>query len=179
MGAALLIRTFIALRTVNPGFDAHNVLVAKMSLADPRFQKTAGVAKLVRDGLQSLNALPGVLTAGAACCVPLEGNGFLSFTVVGRPLSGPNHGYAGWTNVSSAYFDIFKIPLLRGRAFTDRDDVNAPGAVIINQAMARQFWRKAIRSETASSSRKEQARFSKNQPVKSSASLATSRRYGT
>jgi putative ABC transport system permease protein len=140
MGAALLIRTFIALRTVNPGFDVHNVLVAKMSLADQRFEKTAGVAKLVRDGIQGLNTVPGVLTAGAACCVPLEGDGFLSFTVVDRPLNGPVHGYAGWTSVSAEYFNIFKIPLLRGRAFTDRDDGNAPGVVIVNQTMARQLW---------------------------------------
>jgi hypothetical protein len=66
MGAALLIRTFIAFHAVNPGFDARDVLVAKMSLADQRFVKTAGVAKLVRDGLRSLNTIPGVLAAGAA-----------------------------------------------------------------------------------------------------------------
>jgi predicted permease len=72
--------------------------------------------------------------------VPLEGNGFLSFIVVGRPNDRPNHDLVGWTSASPAYFDIFKIPLLSGRAFTDRDDGSAPGVVIINQAMARRFW---------------------------------------
>jgi putative ABC transport system permease protein len=139
-GAALLIRTFIALRTVDPGFDAHHVLTAKMSLAEPRFRKTAGVAQLVREGVQRLQTIPGVSAAAATCCLPLEHSGFLSFTVVGRPLDGPNHGFAGWINASPAFFDIFKIPLLRGRRFTDRDDDGAPGVVIINQAMARQFW---------------------------------------
>jgi putative ABC transport system permease protein len=139
-GAALLIRTFIALRTVDAGFDAHHVLTARMSLAEPRFQKTAGVAQLVRDGIRRLQTVPGVSAAGATCCLPLEHNGFLTFTVVGRAPDGPADGSAGWTNVSPAYFDIFKIPLLRGRGFTDRDAGGAPGVVIISQSMARQFW---------------------------------------
>jgi putative ABC transport system permease protein len=139
-GAALLIRTFVALRTVDAGFDAHRVLTAKMSLAEPRFRKTAGVAQLVREGIQRLQTLPGVSVAGATCCVPLEANGFLSFIVVGRAINGASPDLVGWTSASSAYFDIFKIPVLRGRAFTDRDDGGAPGVVIINQAMARQFW---------------------------------------
>lgn len=140
IGAALLIRTFAALHALNPGFDARDVLVAKMPLADQRFKKTANVARLVRDGLSSLNGIPGVLVAGGSCCVPLEGDGFLPVTVVGRPLVGPNHGHAGWTSVSAEYFNIFKIPLLRGRSFTDRDNAGAPGVVIINQAMASKFW---------------------------------------
>ncbi|HEY6340932.1 MAG TPA: ABC transporter permease [Bryobacteraceae bacterium] len=140
IGAGLLIRTFAALRAVTPGFDARDVLVAKMSLADQRFKKTANVARLVLDGLSSLDTIPGVVVAGGACCVPLEGDGFLSVTVVGRPLDDPNHGSAGWTSVSAEYFNIFKIPLLRGRSFTDRDNGEAPGVVIINQAMASKFW---------------------------------------
>ena len=60
IGAALLIRTFIALRGVNPGFNPHNVLTMEMSLTGDRFTKTAGVAQMVRDGRERLNAIPGV-----------------------------------------------------------------------------------------------------------------------
>lgn len=143
VGAALLIRTFIALRSVDPGFNAHNVLTTQMSLTGPRFEKTSGVAQLVRDAVQRIDALPGVVTAASTCCLPLEGGFGLPFIVVGRPLTnGPAHGGAGWETISPGYFDVFKIPVVRGRAFTDRDDGGAAGVVIVNQAMARRFWPK-------------------------------------
>ncbi len=143
IGAALLIRTFLALRSVDPGFNAHNVLTMQMSLTGPRFEKTAGVAQLARDGIQRIESLPGVEAAGTTCCLPLEGGFGLPFTILGRPLTnGPYHGGGGWMTVSPRYFDVFKIPMMRGRAFTLRDDGNAPGVVIINQAMAHQCWPK-------------------------------------
>lgn len=143
IGAALLIRTFLALRSVDPGFNAHNVLTMQMSLTGPRFEKTAGVAQLARDGIQRIESLPGVEAAGTTCCLPLEGGFGLPFTILGRPLTnGPYHGGGGWMTVSPRYFDVFKIPMMRGRAFTLRDDGNAPGVVIINQAMAHQYWPK-------------------------------------
>jgi predicted permease len=144
IGAALLIRTFLALRSVDPGFNAHNVLTMQMSLTGPRFEKTAGVAQLARDGIERIESLPGVEAAGTTCCLPLEGGFGLPFTILGRPLTnGPYHGGGGWMNVSPRYFDVFKIPMLRGRAFTLRDDGSAPGVVIINQAMAHQYWPKS------------------------------------
>ena len=143
IGAALLIRTFLALRTVNPGFDPHNVLTLQMSLTGPRFEKTAGVAQVVKTGVERLEALPGVVAAGTTCCIPLEGGFGLPLIIVGRPLTnGPAHGGAGWETVSSRFFDIFKIPILRGRSFTVRDDAASAPVVIINQALARQFWPK-------------------------------------
>jgi putative ABC transport system permease protein len=63
------------------------------------------------------------------------------FTVDGRPLNSPSHGFGHWRNIAPAYFDVLKIPILRGRYFTDRDNANAAGVVILNQAMARQYWK--------------------------------------
>jgi predicted permease len=144
IGAALLIRTFVALRSVNPGFDPHHVLTMQMSLTGSRFEKTSGVAQLVHDSVERLQALPGVVAAGTTCCMPLQGGFGLPLIIVGRPLTnGPYHGGAGWTNVSPRFFDVFKIPLLRGRLFTDRDDGASAPVVIINQALARQFWPKS------------------------------------
>jgi predicted permease len=143
VGSALLIRTAVALAFVDPGFNPHNVLTLRMSLAGPRFQKAAGVELLVRAGVERLRALPGVVDASAACCVPLEGGYGLPFQVVGRPLTdGPFHGGGGWRTVSAGYFEVFGMPVKRGRTFTERDDGRAPAVVVINEAMARQFWPK-------------------------------------
>jgi putative ABC transport system permease protein len=143
VGAALLIRTSIALGAVNPGFDAQNVLTMRMSLTGQRFSKSAGIERLVQDGVARINALPGVVLASATCCVPLEGGYGLPFLVMGRPLTdGPFHGGGAWLTVSPGYFEIFKIPVLRGRVFTERDDGAAAPVVVINQAMAKKFWPK-------------------------------------
>jgi predicted permease len=142
VGSALLIRTLVALRNVNPGFDVSNVLTMRMSLTGPKYLQTAVVDQLLRDGVERLQAIPGVERATATCCVPLEGGYGLPFRILGRPLEkGPFHGGGAWLTVSSGYFDVFKIAIKRGRAFTDRDDAAAPPVVIINEAMARQFWK--------------------------------------
>ncbi len=141
VGSALLIRTSMALRAVDPGFDTHNVLTMRMSLNGPRFATAAGAQQVIRDATDRLNALPGVELASATCCVPLQGGYGLPFTIVGRPLDkSPFHGGGGWFTVSPGYFEAFKIPVKRGRSFTVRDDGPAQPVVIINETMAKRFW---------------------------------------
>ena len=140
IGAALLIRTYVALRSIDPGFDRRDVLTMRMTVNSPRFQRTAGLAQLIQDGLERVRALPGVAGAASTCCLPLEGGYGLPFIIAGRPLDGPSHGGGNWRTISRGYFDVFKIPLLRGRDFTDRDDGAGAPVVIINQAMAQRFW---------------------------------------
>ncbi|MFL6307402.1 MAG: ABC transporter permease [Candidatus Sulfotelmatobacter sp.] len=143
IGAALLIRTFMKLQAVDPGFDTHNVLTMAMSISGDRFHKSSGVAQVIHDGTERINAVPGVTASAAACCLPLQGGFGLPFNIVGRANgNNPNTGGAGYFPVSWSYFDVFKVPILRGRNFTDRDNGSAPGVVIINEAMARQFWPK-------------------------------------
>ena len=122
VGSALLIRTSLALRSVDPGFDTSNVLTMRMSLTGPRFLKAENVELMVRDGVERLRDLPGVVNASATCCVPLEGGYGLPFIIVGRPLEGPSHGGGGWITTSPGFFEVYKIPIKRGRTFTDRDD---------------------------------------------------------
>jgi putative ABC transport system permease protein len=142
VGSALLIRTLVNLRAVQPGYDPRNVLTMRMSLTGQKYTQTAVVEQLVRTALERLEGLPGVEAAAATCCVPLEGGYGLPFRVVGRPLEkGPFHGNGAWLTVAPKYFDVFKIPIKRGRGFTDRDDALAPGVVLINEAMARQHWK--------------------------------------
>jgi putative ABC transport system permease protein len=139
IGSALLIRSFIALRAVNPGFDPHNVLILPMSLAGTRFVSTPAVDQLVRDAVQRIDTLPGVEAAGSATALPLQGSSGLPFDIVSHPLAG-GAVRVGYTQVSAGYFDVFKVPIARGRAFTDRDNRGAEGVAIVNQAMARKFW---------------------------------------
>jgi putative ABC transport system permease protein len=142
VGACLLIRTFIALRAVDPGFNSHNVWTCEMALNGSRFEKTAGVAEVIRDARSRLNAVPGVITAGATNSMPLLGGFGLPFIIVGKPHDGLATGGAGWMAVSAGYFDAFKIPLIRGRDFTDSDTTGSQGVAIINQAMANRYWKK-------------------------------------
>jgi len=143
IGAALLIRTELNLGAVKPGFDAENVLTMRMSLNSAKYMRTAAVEQLNRDGLERLRAIPGVVSASATCCIPLEGGYGLPFRVMGRPLEkGPFHGGGGWQTLAPGFFEVFKIPILRGRSFTDRDNASGAPVVIINQAMAKQYWPK-------------------------------------
>jgi len=143
IGAALLIRTYLKLQAVDPGFDPHNVLTMAMSISGDRFQKTMPVAQVIRDGTERLRAVPGVVDAAATNCLALQGGFGMIFDIVGRPKgNAPFTGGAGFYSISYSYFDTFKIPLLRGRRFNEQDDGSAPGVVIINQAMARQYWPK-------------------------------------
>ena len=142
VGSALLIRTAVALAHVDPGFDATNVLTMRMSLTGPRFQSAQGVQQMIKNSIEQLETLPGVVKVSATCCVPLTGGYGLPFIIVGRPVQGPGpfHGGGGWMTVSPGYFEVFKIPLKHGRTFQDRDTASAPPAVIINESMARQYW---------------------------------------
>jgi predicted permease len=143
VGSALLIRTFIALRAVSPGFESHNILTMEMSLTGDRFKQTAGVAQLSREGRDRLNAIPGVEISASTCCLPIEGEFGLPFTIVGRPpVKGNDTPGGSWMSVSPGYFELFKIPILRGRDFAESDTAAAPGVVLINEAMAKQFWPK-------------------------------------
>jgi len=144
VGSALLIRTAMALGRVDPGFDTKNVLTMRMSLKGAQFEKAQAVDQLVRNGVERLKTIPGVVEASATCCVPLQGGYGLPFRIVGRPLAadsqGPYHGGGGWSTISPGYFESFKIPVKRGRTFNDRDTGASTKVVIINEAMAKQYW---------------------------------------
>src|SRR5256885_11912911 len=121
VGSGLLIRTFLAMRSVNRGFERGHVLTMQMSLTGEPYQKTAGVAQLARLSLQRIAALPGVETAAFGCCMPLGPVPNVPIVILGRPLNGSFHARANTPNVTPAFFEVFKIPIVRGRGFTDAD----------------------------------------------------------
>src|SRR5579871_655145 len=140
VGSLLLIRTFVALYAVNPGFDAKNVITMRTALTGPKYSTAAGVASAVHDALHRIHAVPGVMAETAACCVPLEGGFMLPVTILGGG-NRPSGGVAGWMSISPGYFDVFGIPLKRGRVFTDADNENAPAVALINETMAKLYWK--------------------------------------
>jgi predicted permease len=137
--ASLLIRTFIALRGVGPGLDAHNALTMEMSLNGPRYQTTAGVAQLLRDGRERVNAIPGVETSAAGYWLPNDVGDNAGFRFIGQTAEN-TCCVTKWMSITPGYLGLLKIPILRGRDFTENDNADAPGVDLINEALARQFW---------------------------------------
>ncbi|HTZ90524.1 MAG TPA: ABC transporter permease [Alloacidobacterium sp.] len=139
IGTALLIRTFVALRTVDPGFSPRDVTQMDMSVQGTRFEKTATLGRMVQQATDELERIPGVEKVAAACSVPLAAEFDMPFTVVRHsPLN--SRGDALLISVSPQYFDVFEIPVLRGRRFDEGDRQDSPPVVMINEAMARKYW---------------------------------------
>jgi putative ABC transport system permease protein len=138
--AVLFTRTLVALRSVDPGFDARNVMTTRTPL-DPKLLKSPGVDQIAQNALQRLDNLAGVEAAGFTTLLPLDG-GFnsLPVNVVGQELDRASQEFGREIFISPTYFGVLKIPLLLGRVFAEGDNLTAPPVAIINQTMARQLW---------------------------------------
>lgn len=142
IGAALLIRSFVELYRVEPGFDARNVVSLNILMTGPKFARSATVASVVQNGVEQIRAIPGVISAGATCCLPItQGTYDLNFDIIGRATATSTNTIVGWSPVSPGFFEVFRIPLKRGRTFTDRDDQRSPAVAIISETMASQYWK--------------------------------------
>ncbi len=139
VGAALLIETYLRLRNVPPGFDPRRVLTMQMSLTGPRYAHTAQVDSFFRQVLQRLETLPGVEAASSVTNLPLEQGPDLPFNIEGRTDTDNNPG-AQWRAITPNYFRAMRIPLRRGRHFTDSDTGQSPAVVIVNEALVRRYW---------------------------------------
>jgi predicted permease len=141
VGAALLIRSFVGLRSVDPGLDPHNVFTFQTSLAGGAYSTTASVSNFTTQVVRRVEMLPGVEAAASTIVLPVEAGIDLPFAIVGRPPArGEYNGAEQWRSVSPHYFRVFKIPLLRGRTFTETDTGASPRLVIVNDAMAKKYW---------------------------------------
>jgi predicted permease len=133
-GAGLLIRTFWALRTVDPGFDAHNVLTMEMSVEGTRFETPAALGRLIENAESRLRNLPGVVAAAAAYSLPLNDPMGARVTIEAHPDDwyGVDHAF-----VSKGYFGVFRIPLRAGRFLNEWDDEDSPPVAMANETMAK------------------------------------------
>lgn len=142
IGAGLMIRSFFALQSVNPGFNPHNVLSMVVSVAGTKEAEPNRRAIFYRELLLKVEALPGVNSAGAINHLPLAGDLWdRGFEIEGRPKPRPGESPdAVYRIVMPGYFQAMRLPLRRGRTITGKDDARATGVVIINERAAREYW---------------------------------------
>jgi putative ABC transport system permease protein len=141
IGAGLLIQSFLRLQNVNPGFNAKNALTMHISLAEAKYGGPHQQTAYFQQVLERLEAIPGVEAVGAVNDLPFSGSRTgSSFSIPGRTQAPGERWAADFRQVSPGYFKAMRIPLLKGRTFSEADAKEAPGVVIINQAMARRFW---------------------------------------
>ena len=140
VSAGLLIRSFVSVLRVDPGFDAHQVLTARYTMSDAGYthdQKIHFVEELTR----RLNALPGVKSASAGWPMPMSGSeATISFTVEGHPLAKSDHPNEAIGVAQPGYFETMRIPLIAGRTFTDMDKTKSAPVAIIDQAFAKKYF---------------------------------------
>ena len=141
-GAGLLIRSLIELRRVNPGFTADKAVAMELSLPDTRYPDKAAQVGFYNRLLAEMRSLPGVASSAISTTLPLSGNDMgSSFSAEGHPPSDPKvRPSAAFFAVSPEYFATMGIPVIRGRAFTERDDEKGPLVALIGETMARQYW---------------------------------------
>ena len=144
VGAGLMLRSFAAMRQVDPGFDAHNVLTVRMQLPRAKYPDDAARIRHFRDLTARIATLPGVEQVGAVSYLPMAGLGAAtSFEIEGQPPPPPGQEHETVVTVcDNGFFQALKIPLLRGRSFTEREMQEKADVVLVNEAFARQYFPK-------------------------------------
>jgi putative ABC transport system permease protein len=142
IGAGLLIKSFVLLRSTDAGFNAENVLTMRISLPSLKY-KGKQKAEFFERLAESVAQLPGVEAVGATLSLPLNGSNYSvgrSFIPEGRPLTPEESINASYSVTTPGYFGAMKIPLVAGRQFTERDRGDAPQVVIVNETLARRYF---------------------------------------
>lgn len=142
VAASLLLKSFIRLQNVGPGFDPRNVLTMEVSLPLAKYPRGKPVGDFYAETIRRVEALPGVEAVALASILPLSGNNSdSSFAIEGRdPTQEKVYPDEEIRSVSSNYFKVLKVPLLQGRFFDERDNADAPRVAIINQAFAKKWF---------------------------------------
>jgi putative ABC transport system permease protein len=142
IGAGLLIKSFVNLQHVDPGFNPNSVLRVDVTLPRTRYPERNQTAAFYKQLLEGVAALPGVQSAGAVSSLPLSGGGTDSnFAIEGQPPAEADHRPVAWySSVTPGYFRALGIRLLSGREFTEADNADAPKAVVISDTMARRYF---------------------------------------
>ena len=142
VGAALMIRTFLALRNVQPGFQVRSVVTMSTSLAGQKYETAAGVERLATELTRRLESLPGVQGATYALSLPMQLGPDMPFSIAGKVPhdGGPYNGDEFYRPVGVHYFQTLGIPLRRGRSFDERDSSTGRWTLIVNEAMAKKYW---------------------------------------
>jgi putative ABC transport system permease protein len=140
VGAGLLIRSFVGLLRVDPGFDPHGVFTARISLPDNEYPHD-GKIQFTEQLISRLALLPGVKSASAGWPLPMSGNSAsISFTVEGHPVAKADRPSEAVSLALPGYFETMRIPLIVGRTFVAQDGPKGPPVAIVNQAFANKYF---------------------------------------
>ena len=140
IGSGLLIRSFVQVLRVDPGFDRQNVLTAYINLPDNRYS-TMQQIQFYEQLLSRIQAIPGVQAASASTPIPLSGNSMrVSFDIEGHPLPPGERNAARIFIANPGFFRTMGIPVLRGREFQNSDQPTSPPVVVISESFARKYF---------------------------------------
>ena len=142
VGAGLMIRSFAALESVDPGFVSQGVLSLVVSVTGTGQAPPPRRAAFFGEALERIRRLPGVASASAINHLPIAGDIWgWSFSIEGRPIPAPGESPdAAYRVVLPGYFATMGIPILRGRDIRESDTLDSPGVVVVNEALARKHW---------------------------------------
>lgn len=138
IGAGLMIKSFVRIQEAGVGFTPDHVLTARIALTRERYPTPQAQAAFYGELLRKVESLPGVTSAALGSSVPLNGDEAAVFTVEGREFATRPHAFDA--AVSPDYFSTLKLPVLRGRTFSDADRDGAPLVAVIDDNVARAFF---------------------------------------
>jgi putative ABC transport system permease protein len=139
IAAALMMQSFLRLKSVDPGFDTNRVLTMELSL--PHQYPQARRAEFFRRLIERGQAIPGVQSVAAAKHLPLSGDNMAyAFNVIARPFPPGQSPGAAVRTVTPDYFNVLDIPLVKGRVFNKGDATGSPTVLVINEATARRYF---------------------------------------
>lgn len=143
VGASLMVKSFIRLQQVDPGFDAENVLTTQIDLPRAKYTDNNQITAFYDRVLEEARRIPGATSVGAINRIPMSGaNTGTAYLIEGQPAPASNEDplFAQVRMISPDYFQTMNTPLLQGRSFTERDHADAPLVVAVNQSLARRHF---------------------------------------
>jgi predicted permease len=141
IAAGLLVRSFVRLQSVAPGFTTNHVLTMQVAANDPKYRNDQALISLYREIEDRVAHLPGVVAEGEVSALPLTGAvGWGGINVQGYAPPPGQELQVDLRGASADYFQAMEIPLIKGRFFTEHDTADLPGVVIIDQKFAQRFW---------------------------------------
>ena len=143
IGSTLMIKSFLRLQAVDPGFQTENLLTLRVTVPTSKYSEDNQVVAFHRQALERLKSLPDVRSVGAVSALPFGGNlgARTSFWIEGRPAPPPGQELSTDVRVTDEnYFETIGIPVLSGRGFTEQEAKEDRRTIIVNESMARQHF---------------------------------------
>jgi putative ABC transport system permease protein len=141
VGSGLLIRSFIQLQTVSPGFEPKGTLTMQTYLPTARYPQASRRIAFYTAAIQNMESVPGVQAASISTALPVLANHGTPFLFEGQPVVPlGQRPVVLIQSISPEYPKVMGVPVVAGRAFIDHDDADAPPVALVNQSIVRQFW---------------------------------------